>query len=1127
MKYLPLYLIVLALFATLRGQAQQTDHVPGQVIVMIEPGMRIEKLLGTPIGTAPTPVYLHHEKTLSSSLRIYLLSFDPQQIAEQAVLLSLRKNPMIALAQFNHYLEMRSTQSTFPNDQGFPGQWALHNTGQNSGTPDADIDAPEAWDIATGGLSALGDTLVIAIVDGGVDLNHEDLIFWKNHAEIPGNGIDDDNNGYVDDYDGWNAFSSTGVLSTDVHGTEVTSVAAAGGNNTTGISGVTWNTQVMLIEASSSVESVVVEGYAYVHDMRKRYNDTNGAQGAFVVVANSSFGFNFGQAANFPLWCAMYDSLGQIGVLSVGATTNSGVDVDAQGDMPSTCASDYLITVTNTTRNDQKLPAAGFGVIHVDLGAPGTDILVANPNNNYGTDTGTSFSAPFVAGTLALMYAAACPDFMALYQDNPAAMALVVRNLLLQGVDTLSSLAGLTATSGRLNAHKSLLQMLDYCAALPDCIPPYNLSASNLTDSSALISWSATDSADSYVLQYRPADSTTWVSDTTSGLSLALSGLQACSDYEIQLTSLCGDSSSVWSQPYFFSSEGCCVPPAFIRVDSLGETFAALSWPPVYAAAGYHLQFRPLGDTLWTDLNTSNSLTEFDSLSSCTRYEIRLETLCDTGLSGFSPIFTFNTLGCGSCLDVTYCQAEANDSDDEWIESVAIGTFANASGNDGGFGGFTDSGPVLHIGVPVDVQLIPGFGGFAFNEYWRIWIDLNQDGDFDDLGERVFDPGTASNDTVNGQFLIPASANTGSTRMRVSMKFFSSFGGSGPASCESFDFGEIEDYCVTIVLDSAACNPPFEFALDSVGTDFAAFSWTPVAQADSYVVRLFEGSSLLADTLTPQSFLLLANLKPCTDYTLVAASNCPGGLSTFTDSLYFRTTGCSNCADLPYCLSAGQNVQDEWIAAFAVDTFSNVSGANAGYGDFTGSPFQLVKGRSYNATLTPGFSGQGFSEHWRIWIDLNQDGDFSDAGERVYDSVFSGPDTLQISLPIPASAIPGTTRLRIVMRYENPTGPCGSVDFGEVEDYCLEILTDTGLPTELSAGAIRLYPNPAEERVTISSTAALRSVEILDLFGRTVLKRTQLQQSTLQLDVADLAKGLYLVQVRTATGTATRRLWLR
>lgn len=215
-------------------------------------------------------------KSLSRRMNIWLIKFDSKRVSSESALSLVRSDNAVIAAQFNHYVKLRSV---FPNDPYFNEQWALHNTGQSGGTPDADIDAPEAWDLATGGTTSLGDEIVIAVIDGGVDLNHPELNFWKNTAEIPNNGIDDDNNGYVDDYDGWNAYNSTGNIPVSEHGTHVAGIAAARGNNGQGISGVNWNVKVMPIAGSSQTESIVVEAYCYVLEMRARYNETNGDSG--------------------------------------------------------------------------------------------------------------------------------------------------------------------------------------------------------------------------------------------------------------------------------------------------------------------------------------------------------------------------------------------------------------------------------------------------------------------------------------------------------------------------------------------------------------------------------------------------------------------------------------------------------------------------------------------------------------------------------------------------------------------------------------------------------------------------------------------------------------------------------
>src|SRR5690606_13879813 len=121
-----------------------------------------------------------------------------------------------------------------------------------------------------------------------------------------------------------------------------------------GMTGVNWNVKMLMLGGSSTLESTVVEAYSYVLDMRARYNQSNGAEGAYVVSTNASFGVDNGQPANFPLWCGIYNALGEEGVLNAGATANNNVDVDAVGDIPTACASDFMISVTNSTQTDQK-----------------------------------------------------------------------------------------------------------------------------------------------------------------------------------------------------------------------------------------------------------------------------------------------------------------------------------------------------------------------------------------------------------------------------------------------------------------------------------------------------------------------------------------------------------------------------------------------------------------------------------------------------------------------------------------------------------------------------------------------------------------------------------------------------
>lgn len=452
-------------------RAQERNVVPGSIIAMLRSNASAQVLAEDLKTQQGVTTEFHVERCLSASMHLFLFHFDPSGIPAEVMLNAVKTHPAVRIAQFDHFIEERVT---VPNDSIFPMMWDLDNTGTNGGggaVADADIDAPEAWDITTGGLTADGDSIVVAVIDGGFKLDHIDLNFWKNYQEIPNNGIDDDNNGFIDDYDGWNSLTMTDNLPTAVHGTHVSGTVGAKGNNGIGVTGVNWNVKVMPVSygsSSGSFESNVVAAYAYVRDQRRLYNNSGGNKGAFVVATNSSFGIDLAMPSAYPLWCAMYDSLGAVGILSAGATANSNFNVDVQGDIPSACPSDWLVTVTNTRSNDTKANA-GYGATTIDLGAPGSNIystLYSGTNDTYGTLSGTSMATPHVSGTIALMFSVSCPEFITHYKANPSAMALVVKDSLLNATDPNASLDGITVTGGRLNTFKAVNSMLNYCSAV-------------------------------------------------------------------------------------------------------------------------------------------------------------------------------------------------------------------------------------------------------------------------------------------------------------------------------------------------------------------------------------------------------------------------------------------------------------------------------------------------------------------------------------------------------------------------------------------------------------------------------------------------------------------------------------
>ena len=470
-----IYLLVMVFgLSTNISNSQTPNVIEGEILVHLKTKAKAESLITDFNKTAKSP-QLKLKKCVSQYMNIWLLEYDFKTLDGNKLLSKLDVNDHVKTAQFNHKIEYRST-SKEPNDSIFSLQWQYVNRGTGGGTNDADIDVDSAWSITTGGVTATGDTIVVAIVDDGVDHDHPDMIdnLWVNRNEIPNNNIDDDENGYKDDYRGWNVFKGEDDIENDTfwgeggdHGTPVAGIVGAKGNNSIGVAGISWDIKLMIV-AGGGNEADAVSAYSYIMVMRKMYNETDGAKGAFVVATNSSWGINNGQPADAPIWCAMYDSLGKYGVLSAGATANKNTDVDVDGDLPTACPSDYLITVTNTDNRDKKEFYAAYGDTTIDLGAPGSDTYTAalsftdGPNEAYGEFGGTSGATPHVAGAIGLLYAAPADNIANLAKEYPAATALLIKQFIMDGTDSISDLEGITVTGGRLNVYNSMKLLIAY-----------------------------------------------------------------------------------------------------------------------------------------------------------------------------------------------------------------------------------------------------------------------------------------------------------------------------------------------------------------------------------------------------------------------------------------------------------------------------------------------------------------------------------------------------------------------------------------------------------------------------------------------------------------------------------------
>jgi subtilisin family serine protease len=395
------------------------------------------------------------------------------------------RDPAVEVAEPNFRLH---PLQALPTDPLFPDQWGLHNTGQPfpvtspppgleaAGAPDADIDAPEAWAVTMGSPDT-----VIAVIDTGVDLTHPDLVpsLWVNADEVPGNGLDDDLNGYPDDVWGWDFEENDPVpQDLDGHGTHVAGIIAAAANNGVGGAGVCPRCRVMVLRFAfdlgselAAIEYAVQNGadiinmslggpyFSVVQWAAIAWAGVNGVLA--VVSAGNAFGDNDMKLLIelesdrddaldcCPLYPASYDLPNIISVAASNAFDEYGYQTGCallSGD-PTACADPAGVTTT----------FSNLGHESVDLAAPGVDILSTFPPGTYGPKDGTSMAAPYVAGVAGLVKSA-----------HPTYGPLEIKNAILNSVDRPDGLRYLylgptdvfpgsfTLTDGRVNALRAL-----------------------------------------------------------------------------------------------------------------------------------------------------------------------------------------------------------------------------------------------------------------------------------------------------------------------------------------------------------------------------------------------------------------------------------------------------------------------------------------------------------------------------------------------------------------------------------------------------------------------------------------------------------------------------------------------
>jgi len=653
------------------------------------------------------------------------------------------------------------------------------------------------------------------------------------------------------------------------------------------------------------------------------------------------------------------------------------------------------------------------------------------------------------------------------------------------------------------------------------CDTPTSVNSSNLSDTGFDLSWTAVGNANTYDVEIKLSSGASWTAYSSSNTNHSFTGLIAETSYDYRVKTQCSTTTSEYSTIGSVTTTApapeVCEAPNNISTSNITETSFTLSWSAMQNAQSYDVDYRATGTSTWTSSNETGTSKTFSSLDAETTYEYRLQTNCTEGSSGYSTIGSVTT---EAPAPAVYCSANGTASS-EWIEQVIVGSINNTSDNDNGYGNYTGQTVSVTQGENVSFTLNPGFTSSLFfgentqPEYWRIYIDYNQDKDFDDAGELAYDANGTSTGNVSGSISIPTNVTTGVTRMRVVMKR-----SSGASPCGSIGNGEVEDYSINInQAASLTCDTPNNVSANAISTTEFTANWSSSANAQSYIVDMRpENGSWTSFTTTNTSYIF-SGLNTESDYEFKVAAICSFGTSDYS-SVVSVTTLADNPEPVTYCTSNGGNSSDEWIANVAIGNLNNNSGNNNGYANFTNQSIQANQGGSVSFTLTPGFTSGGlfgsssYPEYWKIWIDYNQDGDFDDAGELAFDAGSTSESAVSGNITIPNGALTGTTRVRVSMKYNGAPTACESFGYGEVEDYSMVIGSAARLTTAATTtptANITLFPNPSKGFVTLTGLN-LAQIAVYDLTGRLLLNM-QSQETQEKFDVSDWNAGVYVLMI--------------
>jgi chitodextrinase len=642
---------------------------------------------------------------------------------------------------------------------------------------------------------------------------------------------------------------------------------------------------------------------------------------------------------------------------------------------------------------------------------------------------------------------------------------------------------------------------------------PTNLTASGTTTTTTNLSWTAaTDNVG--VTAYDIYKGTTLIA-TVATTTYAVTGLTASTAYSfsVKAKDAAGNVSAGSNT---------------VNITTLTPDTQAPSTPTNLAAAGTTATTTNLS---WTASTDNVGVTAYDVYQGATlKASVTTTSYAVTGLTA-STAYTFsvkakdaagNVSASSNVVSVTtlaapiaYCASQGASVADEYISKVQIGTINNTSTGGTGYSNFTSISTNVTKGNTYTITITPTWTGTTYSEGYGVWVDYNADGDFADAGEQVWTKAASTTTPVSGTFVIPSTASTASTRMRVSLKY-----NAIPTSCEAISYGEVEDYTLNIqaaVADVQAPSTPTNLTASGTTATTTNLSWT--ASTDNVGVTgydVYQGATLKASVTTTS--YAVTGLTASTAYTFsVKAKDAAGNISASSNTVNITTL--TNA--ITYCTSKGNSVADEKIGRVQLGTINNPSTGGTGYTDFTSISSNVTRNTAYTITITPSWTSTAYSEGYGVWIDYNRDGDFVDAGEQVWTKAISTTTPVSGTFTIPTTATLGATRMRVSMKYNGIPTSCETFSYGQVEDYTVNIVSTVRGNIQSKTDLISLYPNPLHgNNLNITNVEDNTEYRIINILGAEIVLG-KIENGQITLD--NIPSGVYFVIIKTEGEDISKR----